>query len=96
MKVCISFSFPVGYEICWYIHGDILFTLRGLESTLIKSRGLDVLFRKRSFCGDQGADTSGEGSFLFVKMVWTHNRELGFINLSRFRDIRVFNKIFYF
>ena len=41
-------------------------------------------------------DTSGKRSFLFVQVVGTHDRKLRFIDLSRFRDIRVLNKVFDF
>ena len=48
------------------------------------------------FCGDEGSNTSGKRSFLFVEVIGTHDMELRLIDLGRFGNIRIFDKVFNF
>ena len=63
---------------------------------MIQPRSLDILFWEWSFSGDEVSDTSSERSLMFVEIVRTHDRKLGLIDLSRFWNIRIFNKILNF
>ena len=69
------------------------------DTTHLKFRGVVLwcnVFVSGSFGGDQSSDTSSERSFLFVEIVRTHDRKLGLIDLSRFWNIGIFDKILNF
>ena len=48
-----------------------------------------------SFGGNKSADTASKGVWRFIEMIRTKKRKRRFIDLNRFRDIGIFNKIFY-
>ena len=91
VEMRIPFSFPVCHEI-WGISKVTYFSLW----EVCKAHWSSLEDWIYSFGKDQSSDTSGEGSFLFIKVVRTHNGKLRFIDLGRLRDIGIFNKVFNF
>ena len=50
----------------------------------------------RPFSRDKGTDATSKGVGTFVQMIRANKRVGGFTDLSGFRDIGVFNKVFNF
>ena len=91
MEMSITFSFPIGNQLWGNFQSDILFSCGSLKGTVIQSRGLDIFFWMWSFGGNKSADTASEGVWTFIEMIRAKKRKRGFIDLSRFRDIGIFN-----
>ena len=91
MEMSITFSLPIGNQLWGNFQNDILFSCGSLKGTLIQSGRLDIFFWMGSFGGNKRADTASKGVWAFIKMIRAKKWKRGFIDMSRFRDIGIFN-----
>ena len=68
-----------------------MFSYSSLKGTLIQFEGLDIFFWMWSFGGNKSANTASKRVWVFIKMIRAKKWKRGFIDLSRFRDIGIFN-----
>ena len=68
-----------------------MFNCGSLKGTVIQYGGLDIFFWMWSFGGNKSADIVSKGVWMFIEMIRAKKRKRGFIDLSRFRDIEIFN-----